>query len=194
MCGSLIDSSGHIELIVGCMFSGKTEEFIRRIRKIEYAKKNIVVFKLNFDNRYSKNKVVSHNKNSFKSEIIDNSNQIAKYVENHPNTDVICVDEAQFFDEDLPTVLNKLAETKVIIVAGLDLDFKAEPFKNIEKLLSISDFVTKLHAVCIKCGRCAVRTQRIINGKYALKTDQQILIGSKESYEARCRKCYVLKD
>ena len=180
---------GWIEVITGPMFAGKTEELLRRIKRLEYAKRDILVFKPNVDSRFEENEVVSHNNNRTKSVNIKTSKDILIHVTKE--TDVVAVDEIQFLDKDTPDVLNYLADMgKRVIVSGLDTDFRAEPFSFMPVLLSISEYVTKLTAVCVKCGTPATRTQRIVNGKPARYLDPIVLIGASEAYEARCRKCH----
>ncbi len=195
MCKSCMDvNTGRIELIVGCMFAGKTEEFLRRIRRLVYAKKKALIFKPWIDDRYSKDKIMSHNKSQMKCVVIKTSKEIINYIKGNPEIGVLGIDEVQFFDSDLIDILNNLANKGYIIIAnGLDLNFKAEPFKITKELFTISDFVTKLHAICIKCGNFANRTQRITNGKTASLNEKIILIGSQDNYEARCRKCYEIR-
>jgi len=183
---------GYIEVISGCMFAGKTEELIRRIKVLEFAKKNILVFKPAIDNRYSETKVVSHGGSSVESIIINDPKQILDYVKD--DTDVVAVDEVQFFSEDIVAVCDLLAKQgKRVMVAGLDTDFRGEPFGVMPKLITTAEFVTKLTAVCMTCGAPATRTQRLVNGEPASYFDPIILVGAAESYEARCRHCHVVK-
>lgn len=184
---------GWVEVISGCMFAGKTEELIRRIKVLEFAKKNILVFKPAIDNRYSETKVVSHAGSSVDSIVISNSAEILNYVT--PETDVIAIDEVQFFDENVAEVCDYLAKSgKRVMVAGLDTDFKGEPFGMMSILITEAEFVTKLTAVCNKCGAPATRTQRLVNGNPASWNDPLILVGASESYEARCRHCHEVLD
>jgi thymidine kinase len=184
---------GYIEVISGCMFAGKTEELIRRIKVLEFAKKNILVFKPAIDNRYSETKVVSHGGSSVESIIINDPKQILDYVKD--DTDVVAVDEVQFFSEDIVAVCDLLAKQgKRVMVAGLDTDFRGEPFGVMPKLITTAEFVTKLTAVCMTCGAPATRTQRLVNGEPASYFDPIILVGAAESYEARCRHCHVVKN
>ncbi len=195
MCTSCLSNNnrGRIELIVGCMFSGKTEEFIKRINRLQYAKLKSLIFKPAIDNRYGKNKVCSHNKNSLKAIFIKDPMEIYKHIESAKNIRVIGIDEIQFFGSTILEVIDNLIKKEyIIIVNGLDLDFRAKPFENTMRLMPKVDYLTKLHAVCIKCGDYANRTQRIINGKPAPYHDPIILIGSSEHYEARCRRCYKI--
>lgn len=185
----LNQKEGWIEVITGPMFAGKTEELIRRIKRLEYAKKNIIVFKPVIDNRYAENEVVSHNNNRTKSVNIASVKEIFEHVTS--DTDVVAVDEVQFLEPEAVEILNYLADKgKRVIVSGLDTDFRGEPFSFMPKLIAIAEFVTKLTAVCVKCSAPATRTQRIVNGKPAKYMDPIVLIGASESYEARCRKCH----
>ena len=185
----LNQKDGWIEVITGPMFAGKTEELLRRVKRLEYAKKNIVVFKPLIDNRFSESEVVSHNDRRTKSVNISFSRQIFDYIDEE--TQVVAVDEIQFLDSEAVGIMEFLASTGIrVIVSGLDKDFRGEPFSFMPKLLSLAEYVTKLTAICVKCGRPATRTQRIVNGKPARYIDPIVLIGAEESYEARCRACH----
>ena len=184
---------GWIECICGSMFSGKSEELLRRIKRGVIAKQNVLLFKPSIDNRYEENKVSTHNGNSYESVNIDKAEQIYDYI-NDKKYDIIGIDEVQFFDDKIVEVINKLADDGVrVIVAGLDMDFKAEPFHPMPEIMAISEMVTKLHAVCNKCGKEASRSQRLINGEPAKYDDPIAVIGASESYEARCRHCHKIK-
>lgn len=184
---------GYIEVISGCMFAGKTEELIRRIKVLEFAKKNVLVFKPALDNRYSDTKVVSHGGSAVDSIVVENAVAILDYV--REDTDVVAIDEVQFFDKDIMLVCDYLAKKGVrVMAAGLDTDFRAEPFGVMPQLITDAEFVTKLTAVCMKCGAPATRTQRLVNGKPASYHDPIILVGASESYEARCRHCHEVLD
>jgi len=182
-------NEGWIEVISGCMFAGKTEELIRRIKVLEYAKKNILVFKPRIDNRYSDTKVYSHAGSSVESIVIDEAKDILKYL--NDKVEVIAIDEVQFLGEEVVYICNELANMgKRVMCAGLDMDFKEEPFGIMPRLITQAEFVTKLTAVCSVCGAPATRTQRIIDGKPAKFDDPIILVGANEAYEARCRHCH----
>jgi len=184
---------GWIETISGCMFAGKTEELIRRIKVLEFAKKEIMVFKPKIDDRYSNTRVVSHAGSSVESHVISDASEILKMVK--PSTQVVAIDEAQFFGDNICDVANELADRGIrVMCAGLDTDFKGEPFGPMPLLITEAEFVTKLAAVCNKCGAPATRTQRIINGHPASYNDPIILVGASESYEARCRHCHEVPD
>lgn len=185
----LKQKEGWIEVICGSMFAGKTEELLRRVKRLEYAKANIVVFKPAMDDRYATSEVVSHNHNRTQSYNIHDSKDIFKYIDK--NTQVIAIDEIQFLDESVLNIIDYLADKgKRIIVSGLDTDFRAEPFSFMPKLIAKAEVVTKLTAVCVQCGAPATRTQRIVDGKPAKYHDPIVLIGASESYEARCRHCH----
>jgi len=182
---------GYIEVISGCMFAGKTEELIRRIKVLEFAKKNVLVFKPALDNRYSDTKVVSHGGSTVDSIVVENSKAILDFVRD--DTDVVAIDEVQFFDKEIILVCDYLAKKGVrVMAAGLDTDFRAEPFGVMPHLITDAEFVTKLTAVCMKCGAPATRTQRLVNGKPAAYHDPIIMVGASESYEARCRHCHEI--
>ncbi|SHJ65213.1 thymidine kinase [Paramaledivibacter caminithermalis] len=177
---------GWIEVVVGPMYSGKSEELIRRLKRAEIAKQNVVVFKPSIDDRYCKKNVVSHNGSKIKAIDICKPQDIYKYI--NEDTQVIGVDEVQFFEEEIVGIIRDLADKGMrIIAAGLDMDFRGEPFGPTPKLMAIAEFVDKLSAVCMTCGNPAHRTQRLINGKPAKYSDPIVLIGATESYEARCR-------
>lgn len=180
---------GWLEVITGCMFAGKTEELIRRIKVLEFGGKEIVVFKPKIDNRYSDDMVVSHAGSKVSSYPISDPKEIFKYVKD--STQVVAIDEVQFFDDTICQVCDVLANRGIrVMVGGLDMDFRGEPFGPMPKLMTQAEFVTKLTAVCNKCGAPATRTQRIIDGKPASYTDPIVLVGASESYEARCRHCH----
>jgi len=182
---------GWVEVIIGPMYSGKSEELIRRIRRTKIAKQKVQVFKPEIDNRYSKEDVVSHCGATEEAVQVNNSSQILELLES--DTQVVAIDEVQFFDQGIIDVITSLADdNKRVICAGLDMDFRGEPFGPIPALLAIAEFVDKIQAICVVCGNPATRTQRLINGKPARYEDQIVLIGALESYEARCRKCHIV--
>ncbi|MCI7309961.1 MAG: thymidine kinase [Prevotella sp.] len=173
---------GRIEVVCGSMFSGKTEELIRRMKRAVFAKQRVVIFKPTIDTRYSDEDVVSHDKNSIPSTPIDSSSSILLL---SSDIDVVGIDEAQFMDEGLIEVCNELANRGVrVIVAGLDMDFKGIPFGPMPGLCAIADEVTKVHAICVKCGSLAYISHRTVSG------DKRVLLGEKEEYEPLCRHCY----
>lgn len=180
---------GWIEVVCGSMFAGKTEELIRRIKRLQYAKKNILVFKPSIDDRYSIDEVVSHNGSSIESIPIEKPQDMFKYI--NDKTDAVAIDEVQFFDEDIVSALDYLADKGIrVIAAGLDRDFRGEPFGPMPELLTKAEFVTKLTAICNVCGAPATRTQRLVNHKPASYNDPIVFVGAKESYEPRCRHCH----
>ncbi len=190
----LQNKAGWIEVIVGSMYAGKTEEFLRRIKRIHYAKKDVLVFKPKIDNRYSNNEIVSHNKSKTASFEIDKAKEIYNYIKDELPY-AIAVDEVQFIDKGIIALAEDLADRGVrVILAGLDKNFRGEPFGVVPELLARAEFVTKLEAICQVCGAPATRTQRIINGEPASYNDPIILIGAEEQYEARCRHCHVVRD
>jgi len=185
--------SGWIEVICGSMFSGKSEELIRRVRRCQYAKQKVMVFKPKLDDRYSKEEVVSHNGTTIIATPIARAIEINDYVTR--DTDVVAIDEAQFSEYELISIVQNLADSGYrVILAGLDQDFRGEPFGPMPELLSIAEYVTKLQAVCAVCGSPASRTQRLINNKPASYNDPVILVGARESYEPRCRHCHKVLD
>ncbi len=173
---------GSIEVICGSMFSGKTEELLRRLKRAKYAKLNIKIFKSKIDTRYDKEKVVSHDDNFIDSTTVDCSNDIIKISE---NADVVAIDEAQFFDKGLYIVCNKLAIKGIrVIVAGLDMDFLGNPFGPIPNLLSVAEHITKVHAICVDCGAIA-------NHSFRKSEDEQLVkLGEQQEYKPLCRKCF----
>ena len=184
---------GWIEVICGCMFAGKTEELIRRINVLSYARKNILVFKPKIDDRYSTTEIASHAGSKVPCIVISEAKEILDHV--NYDTDVVAIDEVQFFDEDVVDICEYLADSGLrVMVAGLDKDFRGEPFGVLPDLLTRAEFVTKLTAVCTVCGSPATRTQRLVNGQPASYNDPLILVGASESYEARCRHCHQVKD
>ena len=180
---------GWIEVICGSMFAGKTEELIRRINRIHYAKKDIIVFKPVIDNRYDNKAVVSHSKKKVDSIPVSSSKEILDYIKDLPYA--VAIDEVQFFDEGLIDIVERLANSGVrVILAGLDMTFKGEPFGIMPELLARAEYITKLQAICQVCGAPATRTQRIIDGRPADYDDPIILVSASEKYEARCRHCH----
>ena len=178
--------TGRVEVICGSMFCGKTEELIRRVRRATIAQQQVQVFKPTIDDRYSVDHVSSHNGMEIKAEAINDPGQIL--VQLQPETTVVAIDEAQFFSGELTGIVGELADRGLrIIIAGLDMDFRGEPFGPMPALLCRAEEVTKLHAICVVCGEDASRTQRLVNGKPARYDDPIIMVGAKDSYEARCR-------
>jgi len=181
------NKTGWIEVICGSMFSGKTEELIRRIRRAEYAKQKVMVFKASIDNRYDATDIVSHSQMRAPSLPIVKPEEIYQYLTD--DITIVAIDEAQFFDDSIVDVCNDLADKGYrVIVAGLDQDYRGKPFNSMPQLMAIAEYVTKVLAICVKCGNPANRTQRTV------PQDDQILVGSSEAYEPRCRNCHKVLD
>ncbi|KIL49751.1 thymidine kinase [Jeotgalibacillus soli] len=182
----VMKQSGWLEVICGSMFSGKSEELIRRVRRAQFARQRIHVFKPKLDDRYSEEAIVSHNGASVIAVPVERSTEILEQVT--PEADLIAVDEVQFFDEGIIEVVQELANKGYrVVVAGLDQDFRGEPFGPVPHLMALAEQVTKLQAVCAVCGSPASRTQRLIEGQPAGYDDPIILVGASEAYEPRCR-------
>lgn len=178
--------TGRVEVICGSMFSGKTEELIRRVRRASIARQKVQVFKPAIDVRYSAQRVTSHNGLDFEAIPVSGSKDILDLIE--AETTVVAIDEAQFFDAGIEQVVEHLAKRRIrVIIAGLDMDFRGEPFGSMPTLLCQADEVLKLHAICMICGEDASRTQRLVNGQPAGYHDPIIMVGASEAYEARCR-------
>jgi thymidine kinase len=176
-------NTGWIEVIVGCMFSGKTEELIRRIRRAQIAKQNVAIFKPGIDDRYSADHIVSHSEVKLLSTAVNSSAEILKLA---ADAQVVGIDEGQFFDMGIIEVAETLANKgKRVIIAGLDQDYRGKPFEPMPQLLAIAEYITKTLAICVVCGNPADRTQRIG------ASNERVLVGAKDAYEARCRSCYL---
>jgi thymidine kinase len=174
---------GWLEVITGSMFSGKSEELIRRLRRAQIARQKVQIFKPAIDNRYSEQEIVSHSAMKIPSENVSSSAELLAKVQ--PDTEVIGVDEGQFFDTGLTTVVTRLADDgKRVIVAGLDQDYLGRPFEPMPQLLAIAEYITKTHAICMVCGAPANHTQRLV------ASNERVLVGASETYEARCRHCF----
>jgi thymidine kinase len=185
--------TGSLIVITGSMFSGKTEELIRRVRRTLYAHRSAQVFKHTIDTRSENSEIQSHNGVPHTALAVSTSEELLRKVEE--TTDVVAIEEAQFFDEGIVEVCRRLADTGYeVIAAGLDMDFKGEPFGPMPRLLAEADEVTKLRAICARCGREASRSQRLIDGRPAPVSAPTILIGAEESYEARCRHCHEVPE
>ncbi|MGH2645965.1 MAG: thymidine kinase [Ginsengibacter sp.] len=177
---------GWIEVICGSMFSGKTEELIRRLKRVKIANLKAEIFKPAVDVRYDEIKIVSHDENKIQSTPVNNSQTILMLAQ---DVDVVGIDEAQFFDDQIATVCEQLALKGIrVIVAGLDMDYQGKPFGQMPNLLAIADYITKLHAICMKCGNIANVSYRKVAG------GSQVLLGEKDIYEPRCRVCAALGD
>ncbi len=174
--------SGYIEVVVGSMFSGKTEELIRRLKRAKIANQKVEIFKPKIDTRYSDDEVVSHNSNSILSTPVDSSGNILLLCN---DVDVVGIDEAQFFDNGIVEVCNQLANRGIrVIVAGLDMDYLGKPFGPIPAIMAMAEYVTKVHAICVRCGNLAQYSHRVSGG------NKLVELGEKDSYEPLCRKCF----
>lgn len=174
--------TGWIEVIAGCMFSGKTEELIRRLRRAQIARQSVAIFKPKIDSRYSADHIVSHSELRIPSTVVEQSSEILTLAR---DAQVVGVDEGQFFDAGIVDVVEQLAnEGKRVIVAGLDQDYRGKPFEPIPQLLAVAEYITKTLAICVVCGNPADRTQR------TTRASERVLVGAKDSYEARCRRCF----
>ena len=182
--------NGWIEVIAGVMFSGKSEELIRRVRRAIIAKKKVQVFKSHLDDRYSGiHTIASHDGRSVEAIPIDSSAQLAQQL--NPLADVVAIDEAQFLDQGIVALATTLAQDGVrVVLAGTDTDFRGEPFGPMPQLMAVAEMVDKLHAICVICGNPASRNQRLIEGKPARYDSPTIMVGGREAYEARCRHCH----
>jgi thymidine kinase len=182
----MLHGTGAIEVITGSMFSGKTDELIRRLRRARIARQQIQVFKPSVDVRYEKSKVTSHAGTEFEATPVESAGEIPALIQK--GTTVVALDEAQFFDPAIVAVVQQLADRGLrVIVAGLDMDFRGDPFGAMPALMSQAEQVDKLHAICMVCGEAATRTQRLINGRPAHYHDPVVVVGASEMYEARCR-------
>ena len=176
-------NQGWIEVIVGSMFSGKSEELIRRLRRAQIARQKVQIFKPTVDSRYADDHIVSHSEMRIPSRTVTSSRALLDLVE--ADTEVVGIDEGQFFDQDLPAVCNELADHgKRVIVAGLDQDYLGKPFEPMPQLLAIAEYITKTLAICMVCGNPANHTQRLV------AVDERVLVGAEGTYEARCRRCF----
>src|SRR5918992_5981528 len=175
---------GWIEVIVGSMFSGKSEELIRRLRRARIARQKVQVFKPKIDNRYSHDHIVSHSEMRHESSTVDTAAELLSKVEK--GTEVVGIDEGQFFDNELVDVVNELAHRGLrVIIAGLDQDYTGKPWEPMPQLLAIAEYITKTHAICMKCGQPANYSQR------TFESEERVAVGAADKYEARCRRCFV---
>jgi thymidine kinase len=187
----MVHHSGSLEVITGSMFCGKTDELIRRLRRARIARQKVQVFKPSIDNRYSVQKVTSHAGGEFDALPIQHAADILTNLD--PDTTVAAIDEAQFFDIEIIPIVQQLADSGLrVIVAGLDTDFRGEPFGPMPILMSKAEVVDKLHAICMVCGEPASRTQRLVNGQPAFYDDPVVIVGASEMYEARCRQHHLV--
>ena len=192
MNGGFQTSGGWIEVVAGVMFSGKTEELMRRVRRSTIARKRVQLFKSHLDNRYAGQFAISsHDQRSLEAIPVDSSRQIQLRLD--PMAQVVAIDEAQFLDEGIVEVATSLAERgRRVIIAGTDTDFRGEPFGAMPQLMAVAEVVDKLHAICVLCGSPASRNQRLIAGKPARYDSPVVMIGAADSYEARCRACHIV--
>ena len=175
-------SNGWIEVICGSMFSGKTEELIRRLRRAEFANQELILFKPKIDNRYSKKNVVSHSGNVFEAVLVEKAAEIMNHIGDHK---VVAIDEAQFFDDEIVSVCESLSGSGIrVVLAGLDMDYTGKPFGPMPNLLSVAEYVTKVHAICVSCGNLAQFSHRTVEEK------SQVLVGAVEKYQPLCRACF----
>ena len=184
-------SAGSIEVICGSMFSGKSEELIRRVRRAIIARQKVQVFKPKLDTRHSLDEITSHNGECIKAIVIEDPKEIWEFLQ--PDTQVVAIDEVQFFSEQIVEVCQDLADKGIrVILAGLDMDYRGKPFGPMPILMAVAEYVDKLNAICMVCGGMASRSQRLVQGKPAPVDGPTILVGAEESYEARCRHCHKL--
>lgn len=182
---------GWVEVITGPMFAGKSEELIRRMTTLSFANKKIVAFKPVIDDRFDRSKIATHAGNRYEAHAIKDIEEVWNFIDDR--TEVVGIDEAQFFSSEIVPIVEKLADQgKRVIVAGLDMDFLGRPFGPMGSLLCMAEFVTKLEAACTVCGCGATRSQRLINGRPAGKNEPTVLVGAEENYEARCRKHHIV--
>ncbi|MBP1921077.1 thymidine kinase [Halorubrum alkaliphilum] len=190
-----ITRTGWIEVITGSMFSGKTEELLRRLRRSEIAGQSVAVYKPAIDDRYGEETIGTHNGRQWEATVVDNEDDgPLEILDADPDAEVVAIDEANFFSETLVGVCDALADRGTrVIVSGLDQTFRGEPFEPVPQLMATAEYVDKLRAICSQCGEPATRNQRLIEGEPAHVDDPTILVGAEESYEARCRACHVLR-
>ena len=189
-----ITNSGWVEVITGCMFSGKTEELLRRLRRAEIADQDVAVFKPSLDDRYGDETVGSHNGRQWDATVVDPDEGVWDIAEELNGEEVVAVDEANFFSDDLVEACEFLADDdRRVVVSGTDQTFRAEPFEPLPRLITLAEYVDKYQAICAQCGEPATRNQRLIGGEPAHVEDPTIMVGADESYEARCRNCHTLR-
>jgi len=189
-----ITNSGWVEVVTGCMFSGKTEELLRRLRRAEIAGQEVAVFKPSLDDRYGEGTVGSHNGRQWDATIVDAEDGVREIPETLNGEKVVAIDEANFFSEELVPVCERLAaDDRRVIVSGTDQTFRGEPFEPVPRLIALAEYVDKYQAICAVCGEPATRNQRLIDGEPAHVDDPTIMVGAEESYEARCRNCHTLR-
>lgn len=181
------EENGWIEVITGCMFSGKTEELLRRVRRAELAGHDVELYKPAVDDRYGETEIGSHNGNKRTAKVVEGAESL------NPEAYVVAIDEANFFEEELVNKAQKLAlEGHRVIISGIDSTFRGEPFRPLPELMAQAEFVEKLNAICVKCGEPATRNQRLVDGEPAHIDDPTVVVGADEKYEARCRSCFEI--
>ena len=189
-----ITNSGWVEVVTGCMFSGKTEELLRRLRRAEIAGQEVAVFKPSLDDRYGEGTVGSHNGRQWDATVVNPEENVWDIPDHLNGEQVVAVDEANFFTAELVGVCEALAAAdRRVIVSGTDQTFRAEPFEPLPQLITLAEYVDKYQAICTRCGEPASRNQRLIGGEPAHVDDPTIMVGAEESYEARCRNCHTLR-
>ncbi len=194
MSSTEVSTDGHIEVITGSMFSGKTEELIRRLERAKIAEQEIEVFKPAIDDRYGEQEIGSHAGSKWKAKVVEQDEGLEKKVK-ETDADVIAFDEANFFNKELVSVCQELADSgKRVIVTGIDQNFRGEPFEPVPALMASAEYIEKLRAICQVCGRPATRNQRLIDGEPAHVDEPEVVVGAEEKYEARCRHCHELQN
>lgn len=189
-----ITNSGWVEVVTGCMFSGKTEELLRRLRRAEIAGQEVAVFKPSLDDRYGEGTVGSHNGRQWDATVVDPEDDVWAIADDLNGEQVVAIDEANFFTEELVAVCEQLADDdRRVIVSGTDQTFRGDPFEPLPRLVTVAEYVDKYQAICAECGEPATRNQRLIDGEPAHADDPTIMVGATESYEARCRNCHTLR-
>lgn len=194
MSSTEVSTDGHIEVITGSMFSGKTEELIRRLERAKIAEQEIEVFKPAIDDRYGEQEIGSHAGSKWKAKVVEQDEELEKKVK-ETDADVIAFDEANFFNSELVGVCQELADSgKRVIVTGIDQNFRGEPFEPVPALMASAEYIEKLRAICQVCGRPATRNQRLIDGEPAHVDEPEVVVGAEEKYEARCRHCHEIQN
>lgn len=187
-------SGGWVEVVTGCMFSGKTEELIRRLERAEIAGQRVKVFKPEIDDRYGEEEIGSHRGSQWSAELVSTDEEGVGYIRENAEGDVIAIDEANFFENKLIEICQELADNGYrVIVSGIDQTYRGDPFEPVPQLISIAEYVDKLRAICQQCGEPATRNQRLIDGEPAHADEPTIVVGADEKYEARCRDCHKVK-
>jgi thymidine kinase len=193
MTSTEVSTDGHIEVITGSMFSGKTEELIRRLERAKIAGRTVEVFKPSIDDRYSEKEIGSHAGSTWEARVVEQEEELDK-VFSDLDADVIAVDEANFFDDNLVDICQELAgKGERVIVSGIDQTYRGEPFRPLPSLMAAAEYIDKLRAICAECGKPATRNQRLIDGEPAHEDEPTVVVGADEKYEARCRHCHEVR-